>query len=147
MDPTASDILNKSFDEMNEDYIMGLSSIYAKYTFSLISRVANAIKYMRRHGIKENLILGKLKKELQKEGLDTFSIRKIYLKSFGRPVQDDILPDNILEEVSPAPHTLKLKLKHVPEDVTEGTLVLYHSEFWWVNSLEENEIILKEVER
>jgi hypothetical protein len=131
----SDDLLNCSIDQLNDAHMHNISSLDVHYNFSLIDKAVNAIKHLRACDYSEDDILKKIHNDLERLSVDLFTIRRIYQKSFGRPLADDFFREDILSIDCLTNDVVCLMVSHEVEGIVKGSYVQFDDEDWFVTDV------------
>lgn len=134
-----------SIDELSSRYLREISNLEVRFDFPFFEKAIHAAKYLRREGFNEQQLLDKLRDDLLDKDFDFFSIRKVYQKSFNRPLEDDFTEDNILAVQPFGNGMVKIDILEEVEGVVEGSYVQFDDMDWQVVQCEEWSYVLKMV--
>lgn len=119
----------------------GADTFVARFTLEVVTKVVSEIQALRAKGTTEDDIRRKLEKDLR--SYDPFTRARIYVKSLGKPIEDDWNAADVAGESIPKENTLVLKVQRVPDGVREESLVQYKGEDFTVAELRDGTVTLK----
>lgn len=121
----------------------GLSTLVTQFTKRELDRLRKVIIKLRADGKPEGEILGLMKKQLKR--FDAHTLNRIYQRSIGEPVADDITPENVVKEEEMKKNTVAVEVKEAVPGLDPQGLVQYKGEEWFVQRLDGKRYILKRV--
>jgi len=134
-----------SIEELSKRYLQEISNLEVDFEFPFFEKAIHAAKYLRRAGFNEQQLLDKLRSDLLEHDFDLFSIRKVYQKSFNRPLEDDFTIDNTLAVQPFGSGMVKIDILEELEGVVEGSFVQFNDMDWEVIHQEDWSYVLKMV--
>ncbi|GEM_PF-4354492 len=108
----------------------GLSTIGAQFTKTAIVQLIQAVRKLKEKGWPEPQILDKMKKELP--FFHPHTVRRLYDKSVGNTVEDDIAPGDVLAERTIKERTIEIDLRKAPKGIDRDCLVQFRGRDWYV---------------
>lgn len=119
----------------------GLSTIGAQFTKSAIVKILLAVRKLKNEGWPEPQILEKMRKELPH--FHPHTLKRLYDKSVGNPVEDDVRAEDIVAERTIKDRTIEIDLKLVPKGIEADCLIQFRGEDWYVARVRGNTLLLK----
>ena len=106
----------------------GMTTLSVQFTRNLMNRLIKAVQDLRREGMSETRIIEKMKEELKH--VDEHSLRRIYDRSIGNPVPDDITEPMVRARREVKTGVVELDLAELPSHCHLGTLLQLDGEDW-----------------
>ena len=120
----------------------GMSTLSAQFTRKYVDKVVSAIKDLRTGGMAETKIYEKMRGELKH--LDEHTLRRIYDKSLGKPISDDLTEKMIAERKEVKSGTIQVTLKtETPFGI--GSILQIDGDDWCVTQRREKTLTLKHI--
>jgi hypothetical protein len=121
----------------------GMSTIGAQFTKSAVSKVLQAVKKLKDQGFNELAILDKMKKELP--FFHPHTVRRLYDKSVGNPIEDDFREADVVSEKELKPGTIELALKAAAPGIERDCLIQFRGGDWYVAKVTGATYLLKKI--
>lgn len=110
--------------------IEGLSTIGAQFTKSAVVKILQAVRKLKDKGWPEPQILEKMRKELP--FFHPHTLRRLYDKSVGNAVEDDIRGEDVAAERKIKERTIEIDLRKAPAGIEQDCLVQFRGTDWYV---------------
>lgn len=121
----------------------GMSTIGAQFTKSAVAKVLAAVKKLKEQGFNELTILDKMKKELP--FFHPHTVRRLYDKSVGNPVEDDLKTENLVSEKEVKPGTFEIVVTAPLPGIERDCLVQYKGNDYYVAKASGTTYLLKKI--
>lgn len=121
----------------------GMSTIGAQFTKSAVNKVLQAVQKLKAQGFNELVILDKMKKELP--FFHPHTVRRLYDKSVGNPVEDDIKASDVTSEREVKPATFEIVTTAPVPGVERDCLIQFRGHDYYVAKITGSTYLLKKI--
>ena len=133
---------------MNNDHELhipeeGASTLIIQFTKRELDRLKLAITHLRQQGQSEDAIRAKMKQQLK--SFDAHTLDRIYQRSLGGPIADDITAEQVVKEEAVKVNTIAVDVQAAFPHLGLHSLVQYRGEEWFVQRIDGLRYFLKKV--
>jgi hypothetical protein len=121
----------------------GYSTLVIQYTKRELDRLRLVITHLRQRGQSEESIRAEMQKKLVR--FDAHTLDRIYRRSLGESLPDDLAADNIVSEAPVKANTIAVEVRELLPQLHPHSLVQLRGEEWFVQRIEGKRYILKKV--